>query len=258
MNHVLKLGAIVLATTLLAACSSNDDNDDGMDTNPPAVVPPVDGGPVAGGDAIFEISITNLTNAQPLSSVAVMLHQSGFNSFIDGETSSIALEMLAEGGSNADVLSEVQAAAEHIDSGSTTGPVPPRTISDAVSLTVPADDLDNVRLSVISMLVRTNDAFTGTNAANVSNMAVGDIRTMNGPTWDSGTELNSETSGTMPGPGFGGEGFNAVRDDIIDRVRFHGGVVTNESADFGLATSDLQEVHRFLNPTSRITVTRVQ
>ena len=247
MNHILKFGAIALATTLLAACSSNDDNDD--DT----VIPPV-----AAQDAMFEVRITNLTNAQPLSPVAIMLHQSGFNSFIDGEASSLALELLAEGGNNADVLSDVQAATQHIASASTDGPVLPQAISDAVSLTVPVDSLDDMRLSVISMLVRTNDAFTGTNAANISNMGVGDTVTMNGPTWDSGTEANTETSATIPGPGFEGEGFNSARDDILDVVRFHGGVVTNESADFGLATSELEDQHRFLNPTSRIVITRLQ
>lgn len=62
----------------------------------------------------------------------------------------------------------------------------------------------------------------------------------------------------MPGPDFGGEGFNAARDDIIDRVRFHQSVVTSVSTESGLATSDLLERHRFLNPSSRIVVTRTQ
>ncbi len=187
-----------------------------------------------------------------------MFHQNGFNSFIDGETASLALELLAEGGDNADVLSEVQAASQHIASGSTAGPVPPRAISDPVTLSVPADNLTDLRVSVISMLVHTNDGFTGANATNISNMAVGDSRVITGPTWDSGTEVNDESGSSMPGPDFGGEGFNPARDDRLDLVRFHQSVVTNESAEFGLATSSLQDRHRFLNPTSRITITRVQ
>jgi len=257
------LSTLVLASVMLAACSSSDD--DSVVEQPPSEQLPVTGEtpetgvpPAAEGEALFQIQITNLTNGQPFSPVALMLHQSGFNSFIDGETASVALELLAEGGNNADVLSEAQAATQHIDSGSTAGPIPPSTTSDSVSLAVPADSLNDVRLSVISMLVRTNDAFTGVNAANISGMEIGDTRVMNGPTWDSGTEANSELASTIPGPGFDGEGFNAARDDRIDLVRFHGGVVTNESAEFGLATSDLREVDRFLNPTSRISVVRVQ
>ncbi len=247
MKQTLKFGALIVATSILAACGSDNDGN--------VVITPL---PTPEQDARFEVSVTNLTNAQPLSPVAIMLHNAGFHSFIDGETSSTALELLAEGGDNSEVLSEARAAAEYIASGSTDGPVPPRSISSAVSLSVPSDQLNNLHLSVISMLVHTNDAFTGANAANISGMAIGDSRTMNGPTWDSGTEANTETRSTMPGPDFGGEGFNAERDDLIDLVRFHQSVVTNESSEFGLATSDLQDRHRFLNPTARIVVTRVQ
>lgn len=250
MKHVFKYGVIVLASSLLVACSSSDD-DDSLAGEAPE-------NPETTQDATFEVQVSNLTNAQPLSPVAVMLHQSGFNSFIDGETSSLALELLAEGGNNADVLSEVQAATQHLASGSTEAPVPPQSISPVVSLTVSAEDLNDVRLSVISMLVRTNDAFTGVNAADLGGMGVGDSLTISGPTWDSGTEANTETAVTIPGPDFGGEGFNGVRDDILDVVRFHGGVVTNESAEFGLPSSDLEDQHRFLNPSSRIVITRVQ
>lgn len=242
MKHLYKLGAIALASSFLVACSDND--------NSTAVVP--------AADALFEVRITNLTNAQPFSPVAVMMHSSGFNSFIDGETASLALESLAEGGSNADILSEVQASVQHVASASTEGPVGPSSTSPVTELTVPTGNLSDLRLSVISMLVHTNDGFTGTNAMNISDMAVGDSLTVTGPTWDSGTEANSEVGSTMPGPDFSGEGFNVLRDDAIDRVRFHLGAVTSESADFGLASSDLQDQHRFLNPTSRIMITRTQ
>lgn len=239
MNSLIKITALGLSVVLLAACGNSSDDDDDTVEN-----------------ALFEVRVTNLTQAQPMSPVAVMMHSSGFNSFIDGETSSPALELLAEGGDNSDVLGEVQAAAQHVASASTAGPVLPGIISPVVELTVPSDNLADLRLSVISMFIITNDAFTGTNAANISDMDVGDSMTISGPTWDSGTEANIETASTIPG--LAGEGFNVVRDDIIDRVRFHQGVVTSASADFGLATSSLTEVHRFLNPGSRIQVTRTQ
>jgi hypothetical protein len=246
MKPTFKFGALLIVSSILAACSSDSDNGNVVVT------------PLPDQDAQFEITVTNLTNAQPLSPVAIMLHNAGFHSFIDGETSSTALELLAEGGDNSEVLAEAQAALQHLAAASTEGPIPPSAISPAVSLSVPADQLDDLRLSVITMLVHTNDAFSGANAANVSGMAVGETRTMNGPTWDSGTEANSETRATMPGPDFGGEGFNAERDDPVNLVRFHQSVVTSESAEFGLPTSDLRDRHRFLNPTTRITVTRVQ
>lgn len=88
-------------------------------------------------------------------------------------------------------------------------------------------------------------------------------------TWDAGTEANTETAATMPGPaasaaGGGGEaaGYDVVRDDLADAVRLHQGVVTSANADDpsreGLSTSVLTEAHRFDFPTSRVVITRTR
>lgn len=247
MKKLYTASLIALSSAVLAACSGGSSSSNASNTATTT----------AAAAAKFEVRVTNLTLAQPLSPVAIILHNQGFNSFQDGEAASVALEMLAEGGSNTDILSEAQAAAQYVTSASTSGPVGPSSIADAVTLTVPSADLTDLRLSVLTMLVRTNDAFTGTNAVNVSNMAVGSSMTFNAPTWDSGTEDNTETTATIPGPGFGGEGFNAAR-ETLNRVRFHQGVVTNTGEEAGLPTSNLTEQHLFDNPTSRIVITRTQ
>jgi hypothetical protein len=191
-----------------------------------------------------------------------MAHRVGFNPFIDGESASDGVELLAEGGDNSGLLAEAVAADEHLDSASTSGPIPPLALGDpngpSVEISFPANELDNARLSIVSMLVHTNDAFTGTNAFNISNMEVGQTIRLNAPTWDAGTEANSEVAGLMPGPDFGGEGFNAARDDVFDRVHFHQGVLTSASVESGLATADLTEEHRFDNPTARVIITRIE
>jgi len=103
--------------------------------------------------------------------------------------------------------------------------------------------------------VNTNDAFTALNNLGAANMAVGESRTATTISYDSGTEANTEAAGTIPGPADGGEGFNAVRDDIANEVRMHSGVL---SADDGLNSSRLSEIHRWDNPVARITVTRTR
>ena len=130
-----------------------------------------------------------------MSPVAVMMHSSGFNNFVDGETASVAVELCSrKAAAIRQVLSEAQAAtATHIASASTPGPVPPQSSANApITLDVPTGRLGDLRLSVMSMLVHTNDAFTGLNASDISNMAVGNSRTFIAPTWDAGTELDSE------------------------------------------------------------------
>jgi len=269
MKDAMKWGVLTLSSVLMVSCGGGSDDNTLQPTSqapaPQAIQAPEVVSQTSQSSQVlqvtqakFEVRLTNLTNAQPMSPVAVIMHKSGFNNFMDGEVASQDLELLAEGGDNSTLLSQAQAATEHVASGSTTGPVVPRAISDAVVLDVPTDDLSNLRLSVVTMLIHTNDAFTGSNAEDISNMTVGQSITINAPVWDSGTEANSELGTTMPGPDFNGEGFNAARDDMIDKVRIHQGVVSNASIEAGLPTSDLVERHRFLNPGARIVVTRTQ
>lgn len=244
-----------MCSLLLVACDSNNNNNGADNTPEPAPAPAP---PPETADAVFEVTLTNLTRAQPMSPIAVMLHRDGYNTFVEGQPSSPGLELLAEGGDNTDVLAEVEATAEHLASASTDGPLPPATIGEPVSLTFPSDQLEDVRLSVMTMLVHTNDAISGVDAVDISNMEAGDSITLTGPTWDAGTEINDEFGANMPGPDFGGEGFNGARDDLFDRVRIHQGAVTNTSLESGLADSDLEERHRFDNPTIRVVVSRIE
>ena len=105
------------------------------------------------------------------------------------------------------------------------------------------------------MLVNTNDAITGVNDVLVGDMAVGDSVTLRAIAYDAGTEANTETAATIPGPAGGGEGFNAARDDIADRVAMHPGIV---GAEDGFATSNLTGQHKFDNPVALITIGRTQ
>ena len=181
----------------------------------------------------------------------------------------MGIEIMAEGGDPSMVITEAMDATDFLDAQNSGGILGPRSMGAELTLVVPELDADDLRLTVTTMLVNTNDAFTGLNAANVSNMAVGDIKTFMTVTWDAGTEANTETAATMPGPaasaaGGGGEaaGYDVVRDDLADAVRLHQGVVTSANADDpsreGLSTSVLTEAHRFDFPTSRVVITRTR
>mgnify|MGYP003631205544 CR=1 FL=1 len=222
-----------------------------------------------GNLAVFTVQVTNLTYAQPFSPAAVVLHESGFNTFIDGEMASLGLEQLAEGGDPSGLISEALAAIQYLDAVTTPGATSPKSIGTMSTLLVPLLDVDDLRISFTTMLVNTNDAFTGLNAADISNMTVGQTMSFMAPTWDAGTEANTETADTMPGPAAGAAGgggasagFNAERDDLFDSVHFHRGVITNENAadesKEGLSTSVLTEADRWDNPTARIVVTRTR
>ncbi|MEM7097193.1 MAG: spondin domain-containing protein [Pseudomonadota bacterium] len=249
MKALNRFSTLVIAAGLLTACGG-----DSSSSSPP-VLPP---GPVVSETLSFELSVTNLTLAQPLSPPAVFLHSSGYGAFVDGDSASVALEVLAEGGDRTDLVTEVTNSGTLLASYDDANPVGPMSIGPTVTLEIPSDEADDVRLTAVTMLVHTNDAFTGLNAVDVTGMAVGESRVFSTPTWDAGTEANSENAASMPGPDFGGEGFNPTRDEAIDRVRFHQGVVTSASLESGDPNSALGDQHRFDNPTGRIRITRVQ
>lgn len=233
-----------LLLCLIAACS--DSNNSGPDPVEPPPAPP----PPPPSNAVFEVSAVNLTLGQPLSPLAVIAHDGSFRAFMVGEAASAGLEVLAEGGDNGAFLDEVEGRSE----ASGAAPIGPGA-TNTIELELDSDDTAGALITVMTMLVNTNDAFTGLNAVDVSAMAVGDSFTRSTIVYDAGTEANSEAAGTIPGPADGGEGFNAARDDLADQVTMHSGVVTS---DDGLTSSVLNQMHRFDNPVARFTVTRTQ
>ena len=234
---------ILGVATLLAACSDSNTLQVPPATEAPEVEPPAPG-------ATFEVTTTNLTAGQPLSPIALIAHTDTLRVFTIGEAASVGLELLAEGGDNSGLLDEFDGRGEV----SGEAPVGPGA-SETLTLELDSDDTAATVLSVITMLVNTNDAITGFTGMDLASLAVGDSVTVDAVAYDAGTEANSEAAGTIPGPADSGEGFNETRDDLGDQVTMHPGVVT--AAD-GLDGSVLMQIHRFDNPVARITVTRIQ
>lgn len=278
----LKILGVALTAVLLTACSG-DDGETGS-SGPQGAEGPIGvagpAGPVGpsgdqglqgpvGGFGAYSVTVTNLTHGQPMAPSAIVVHEPGYDIFVSGQPASLGLEELAEGGSPALLIGEAQNSIAFLDAVNSEGINGPGGTTDITTVLVPELDMDNVKLSIATMLVDTNDAFAGINAKDISNMALGESRTFLAPVWDSGTEANTETAATMPGPaatGAGGggaaAGFDAARDDLVDAVRIHAGVVTKENADDpsmeGLSTSILDQSDKFDNPGARIVITRTR
>jgi len=242
-NH-LRLLALMTTALWLQGC----DNDDNFVALPPPPPPPP-------AMASFDITIVNLTNAQPLSPVAVIGHSSDYSVFTVGDAATTGLEDMAEGGDNAALIGEADADTANVFvTGSGAAPIAPAG-SETVSITLLESDVAALRISAATMLVHTNDAFSALNGFDASPMAVGDTMTINTIAYDAGTESDTEAASDIPGPAFGGEGFNAARDDQADRVTMHAGVVSQND---GFTNSDLTEQHRFDNPVMRVRIERTQ
>ena len=239
LKTTLKIKRLLLplaAGMVLTACGGSSNNGNAQTPEPVPPPPTVE----------YQVTVSNLTNAQPLSPVTVVLHQQG-NLWQIGQPASAMLEALAESGDNSALLSSqmVLAGAAH------DGILPP---GEQVQVSVTTTDENAVMLSLATMLVNTNDGFSGLNAVMVHGLAVGDSLSFNAPVYDAGTEGNSEMPGTIPGPADGGEAFNAARDDV-DYVALHPGVV---GSDDGLTDSVLTSMHKFDNPAVKVTISRLQ
>jgi hypothetical protein len=223
---------IALAGTL-AACSDSNDNDESTPLPEPI-------------SYTFTVEVSNLTAGQPFSPIAVIAHTEG-SLWKVGEPATTALERMAEGGDNS-VLLQFGSAIANISSEA---PVAPGA---QTTLTLTTDSLEALKLSLSTMMVNTNDGFTGLNAMDVSSLAVNETLTHFTLAYDAGTESNSESSGTIPGPADGGEGFNEARDDV-NVVAMHPGVVSQHDC---LTRSVLNSEHKFDNPLAKVVITRTQ
>lgn len=229
-NVALSTFAPLSLTALLVACGGSNNYE------PPVTTM-----------AQYQVSITNGSAKQLLAPAAVLLNTQPVNLWAIGSPASAALEQLAESGSPDALLASVLAS----DSASA-GPTPAGA-SNAVILSLPASM--PAYISFASMPVYTNDGFVGLQNIDVSSLMLGESMHMAVPVYDAGTEANTESLNTLPGPDVGGEGFDAERDDIHNYVTRHAGVV---SFDGGLTTSVLDESYRFDSGSFYLKVTRTQ
>ncbi len=240
MNKSIKIFTLLaFAGTMLSLQGCLNKDDDNPNNNNDTTAAPA---------KIYTIMVSNLTNNQPLSPVGFVLHSSGYQAFSLGNAADNALETLAESGDNSVLLSTAEADSRVMDTASGGAIIAP-----GGSETLTVEGLDNdVRLTLATMPINTNDAFVALNAINISELASGESMVLHARAYDAGTEGNSEAATEIPGQG--GEGFNAARNDR-DFVAVHAGIV---GADDGLTGSALNQSHRFDNPLAKIVVTRTQ
>ena len=208
----------------------------------------------------FNVRIINLSNGIYYTPFLVAAHPAGTSIFDVGQPASAKLQAMAEGGDISGLVSDLNGLGATIAENPAGGLLEPATETD---VDLNTDGTSNELLTIVAMLLPTNDAFAGLNAVQIPTEAgtyVFDV-----PAYDAGTEANDElvTGGGAPGAagipadpggltGMGGTG--AAVADANPNVHIHRGSLGDLDPAGG--TSDLDSsVHRWLNPVIRVVVT---
>lgn len=206
--------------------------------------------------AEISVSVTNLTHGMYFTPLLVTAHNAENRLFAVGEEASPELTAMAEGGSIAGLVTLTESIGAVNQANPAEGPLAPGASTPMVSLKLSET---TTQLSVVSMLLPTNDAFMGLNSWTIPKEA--GTYTINVNAYDSGTEANNELIGgdpaNTPAPPFimnGGTGGTGVDADVEGFVHVHRGALGDSDVDGGKSDLD-NRIHRWLNPVARVTVT---
>jgi hypothetical protein len=213
----------------------------------------------AGGPPLrtYEITIDNLTVGQWFTPAVVGTHRRAVDVFEVGAPASFEVKEVAENG-NLEPLVTALSAEKHVSdvvvAASPSGP-PPIAPGGSVTFEIVAGPGARV-LSWVSMLICTNDGFTG-----LDSIALPQVRgtsvSLDAVAYDAGTELNTERFADLVPPcpqltGFGDQGGTGSSDPALAEggvVRHHGGI----TGDHDLVPA----VHGWTGPVASVEVTRV-
>lgn len=204
MKRFTWVALVALAASMLAVGPAvADDDDDG------------------GGTRSWQVTITNLTppgpgapGSQPLSPPLFVVHSNKADVWSVGDIASHGLAAIAEDANNSVLESALPqvAGVKSVSTGSG-GPIPSGASRE---FTVVTEGRFN-RLSIVTMLVNTNDAFTGLDSLKLR----GQGETRSTMTYDAGSEENNELMSHIPGPCCNNPFVRAPEGELI---RHHGGI----------------------------------
>lgn len=169
------------------------------------------------GKIVYKIEITNITKAQPLTPPVIAVHAPSTSLFELGVEASPGLKALSRDGDTSKIQQELVSnyAVKRFSVGD--GVILPGTTA---SFSVEANDT-RYGFSLVSMLARTNDAFTGYSFLQ-ANLKKGATKTVYGNVYDAGAEVNSELCSDIPAPPCGNP--NSGEDETSSFVHAHPGL----------------------------------
>ena len=158
--------------------------------------PATDGLALAQAGSTYKVNVTNLTPSQSFTPILAATHSGAASIYLPGTPASPELGTLAEEGNVAPLTSLLNGMpASVMQVVSTPGLTTPAVTT---SLTIMGGGTFD-RLSIVAMLIPTNDAFVGVNTTLPTG---GEVKVVYAYAYDAGTEVNDETCASIPGPNY--------------------------------------------------------
>ncbi len=208
---------------------------------------------------ILDIEITNLTHAIHFTPLLISAHNNGISLFKPGEMAGVELQAMAEGGNIAPLSEMVAGFGANNSLNPAEGLLAPASSTSIMMF----DTGNNDHLSIVAMLLPTNDGFVGLNDWQIPDTA--GSYTLYLSAYDAGTEANDEivNGGGAPGtpgiPAIPGEDAASTATGVTSTeqnhtVHIHRGNVGDADSEGGKSDLD-SRVHRWLNPVAKVVVT---
>lgn len=209
---------------------------------------------VLAGPPKIEVTITNLTRGQILSPALVVLHEPGLSPmFTLGQPAGDEIAAIAEDAALDPMIATLSADPKVIEIQTLTGVNGPILPGETASVQFDAGArLPIAEVSLIGMLVTTNDAFYGVSGVSQTLLppfwAGPRVLEVYSPAYDAGTEANNEECAYIPGPPCGSPNVR-MTEGAEGHVHVHSGI-------YGKGDLDPAEFD-WRNPVARIAIRKV-
>ena len=254
----MRMRVLLPAVAVLAAAACNDMTEP---TSPELQLDPAFANANASESASdmrsYEITVSNLTSGQPFTPPAAVTHRGAVDLFEAGDAASYEVKEIAENGNLGPLLMALDEN-KHVSSVvvAVAGDPPPVMPGSSVTFEIEAEDGAQF-FSFVSMLICTNDGFTGLDRVKLPNQ-VGASATYMAGAYDAGTEINTEDFADIvpPCPPLTGVPSTDPGAGMSNPALAENGVISHHAGVSGGV--DLQAgLHGWTDPVARITIERL-
>lgn len=205
---------------------------------------------------VYEITVTNLTGAQWFTPPVLAIHQRSTDLFEVGQPANLGVQEIAENGNLQPMIDALTGNQKVSSFTVAAGNPPPLAPGQSITTRLMADN-NGRRLSMVSMLICTNDGFTGVDSVKLPKHA-GESISVYGNAYDAGTEINTENFADIvpPCPALTGVPSSVPGTGMSNPALAENGVITMHPGIMGNSNL-VPSIHGWNNPVVKVTITRI-